>query len=145
MTTTTLITSREAMRICDVSYRQIDYWSRTGLISPEGAGEGSGSRRGFTFEQLIQLRIIRAMLDAGIRLDAIRAIFDRIREDLPSDMSRANLVIDGDQVAVMSGDQIIDALRSSRGGLVSILPLAWPVADVRASLLEMGWILGEQA
>ena len=60
-------------RLVGISYRQLDYWARTGLVTPSvRPADGSGSQRLYSFEDLVELRIIKRLLDAGISLQRIR-------------------------------------------------------------------------
>jgi DNA-binding transcriptional MerR regulator len=64
---------REAADIVGITYRQLDYWARTDLIRPSLAdARGSGSRRRYSYRDLIELKMIKTLLDAGQRLDRVR-------------------------------------------------------------------------
>ncbi len=57
----------EVCRVVGISYRQLDYWARTGLVTPSvrDAG-GSGTQRLYSFQDLVQLRVIKKLIDAGV-------------------------------------------------------------------------------
>jgi len=62
-------------RLAGITYRQLDYWARTGLVEPSGqAAAGSGTQRLYTCGDLAVLRLIAAGLDAGITLRTAREI-----------------------------------------------------------------------
>ena len=66
---------KEAAEIVGVTYRQIDYWARTNLVKPSLAtARGSGTRRMYSYRDLLELRIIKKLLDAGIRLEKVRIV-----------------------------------------------------------------------
>ena len=67
----------EARKIVGITYRQLDYWARTELIRPSLAdASGSGTRRRYTYRDLLKLKAIKALIDAGIRLALIRKVFE---------------------------------------------------------------------
>src|SRR3954452_2404724 len=95
--------------IVGITYRQLDYWARTDLVRPSLVdAAGSGSRRKYSYRDLLELKIIKSLLDAGIRLEVVRGVFEYLRENLGEDVASANLVITGNQpVLVRSGEEII--------------------------------------
>jgi DNA-binding transcriptional MerR regulator len=65
----------EAARIVGITYRQVDYWERTNLVQPTlHSARGSGSRRGYSYRDLVELRIVKAMLDANMAMPAARLV-----------------------------------------------------------------------
>src|SRR3546814_7898648 len=89
---------REAADIVGITYRQLDYWARTDLIRPSLAdAKGSGSRRRYSYRDLIELKLIKTLLDAGQRLERIRQALDSLR-DLDDDLTAMKLVIEGESV-----------------------------------------------
>jgi DNA-binding transcriptional MerR regulator len=92
---------REAADIVGITYRQLDYWARTDLIRPSLAdAKGSGSRRRYSYRDLIELKMIKTLIDAGQRLDRVRKAFDYLR-DLGDDLTSVQLVIAGDSVVLV--------------------------------------------
>ena len=78
---------REAADIVGITYRQLDYWARTDLIRPSLAdAKGSGSRRRYSYKDLVELKMIKTLLDAGQKLERVRAAFEYLR-DLGDDLS----------------------------------------------------------
>src|SRR4029450_8638167 len=102
---------REAADIVGITYRQLDYWARTDLIRPSLAdAKGSGSRRRYSAKDLVELKMIKTLLDAGQKLERVRAAFGYLR-DLGDDLSAAQLVISGDSVVlVREGENLIDVV-----------------------------------
>jgi len=130
---------REAADIVGITYRQLDYWARTDLIRPSLAdAKGSGSRRRYSYKDLIELRMIKTLLDAGQRLDRVRAAFDYLR-DLGDDLASAQLVIAGDSVVlVREGENLIDVVNKYQGqGVLNLLALGGVVEQVDAAILEL--------
>ena len=124
--------------IVDITYRQLDYWARTDLIRPSLAdARGSGTRRRYSYRDLLQLRAIKALLDAGIRLQLIRDVFEYLEDQLDEDVTQVNLVIQGTSVMVRRGeDEIVDLLRNGQG-VLNILPLAAVKEDLDAKIVEL--------
>jgi len=114
----------QAARIAGISYRRLDYWARTDLVRPTAAdAQGSGSRRRYTYRDLLELRVIKNLLDAGFKLESIRKVFAYMREHVTSDISAAHVVISGSSVILCDGDELIDVLRHGQG-VLNILPLS---------------------
>lgn len=121
---------KQASEIVGISYRQLDYWARTDLVRPTGAdAKGSGSRRVYTYRDLLELRVIKNLLDAGIRLESVREVFAYLRNHVDSDIAAAHIVINGQSVVLCQGDQLIDVMRRGQG-VLNVLPLAGVKQDV---------------
>ena len=104
----------QAAKIVGISYRQLDYWARTDLIRPTAAdASGSGSRRVYSYRDLLELRVIKNLLDAGIRLESVREVFTYLRNHVDTDIVAAHIVISGQSVVLCQGDQLVDVLRNT--------------------------------
>ena len=104
--------------IVGISYRQLDYWARTDLVRPSLAeANGSGSRRRYSYQDLLELRIIKSLLDAGIKLESVRKAFEYLRRHVDTDIASAHLVISGGDVILCDGDNLIDVMRRGQGVL----------------------------
>ncbi len=109
-------TSKQAHEIAGVSYRQLDYWARTELVRPSvTAAEGSGSRRAYSYGDLLKLRIIKDLLDRGVGLPQIRDVFKNHRDILGEDLAGGRLVISGDEVLFMTAPDELVALLQRPG------------------------------
>ena len=129
---------REAADIVGITYRQLDYWARTDLIRPSLAdAKGSGSRRRYSYRDLIELKMIKTLIDAGQRLDRVRKAFDYLR-DLGDDLTSVQLVIAGDSVVlVREGEDLIDVVNKYQGqGVLNLLALDGVVEQVDAAIVE---------
>jgi DNA-binding transcriptional MerR regulator len=85
--------------VVGISYRQLDYWARTDLVRPSLCdAAGSGSRRLYSYRDLLELRVIKSLLDAGIKLESVRKAFGYLRENVEADIAAATLVISGNDV-----------------------------------------------
>lgn len=128
---------RRAATVVGISYRQLDYWARTDLIRPSLLdAAGSGSRRRYSYQDLLELRVIKSLLDAGIRLESVRDVFAYLREHVASDISSAHLVISGQSVVLAHDDQLIDVLRQGQG-VLNVLSLEGVRDDVNAQLVPL--------
>jgi DNA-binding transcriptional MerR regulator len=137
-TSTEGYSARRSAEIVGITYRQLDYWARTELVRPSlHDAEGSGSRRLYSYRDLLELKAIKALLDAGIRLERVRKVFEFLQGTLDEDVARVNLVISGDSVLVRRGaDEIIDLLRKGQG-VLNILPLAGVKEDLDATIIDL--------
>ena len=115
----------QTAKIVGITYRQLDYWARTDLLKPSLAeATGSGSRRLYSYRDLLELRIIKTLLDAGIKLESVRDVFKNLRASVGADISSANIVISGTtSVVLQTNDELIE-LMSKGQGVLNILPLA---------------------
>src|SRR3954451_2848287 len=87
---------KKAAEIVGISYRQLDYWARTDLVRPSVAdAAGSGSRRQYSYRDPLELKVVKSMLDAGIKLESVREAFHYLQEQLGEDVASARLVIGG--------------------------------------------------
>ncbi len=124
--------------IVGITYRQLDYWTRTGLVKPSLAdASGSGTRREYSYRDLLELRVIKNLLDAGIKLEAVREVFSYLREHVTSDIASAHIVISGTNVVLCDGDELIDVLKKGQG-VLNVLPLAAVKDEVDIKLVSLG-------
>ena len=106
---------KKAAEIVGITYRQLDYWARTDLVRPSLAdAAGSGSRRQYCYRDLLELKVIKSLLDAGIKLESVREVFAYLRDHLGEDIASANLVISGQPLGARSGTTGADRPASAR-------------------------------
>jgi DNA-binding transcriptional MerR regulator len=124
--------------IVGITYRQLDYWDRTGLSRPSLAqARGSGSQRLYAYRDLLELKVIKQLLDGGVNLRQARRAIECLRESVGEDLTTANLVIVGEgSVLVRTGEEIIDLLRGGQG-VFNVVPLAGVVGEVDAAILRI--------
>ena len=129
---------KRAAEITGITYRQLDYWDRTDLVRPSLArATGSGSRRRYSYRDLLELRAVKSLLDAGIRLELVREVFTYLTQHLDEDVTRVNLVISGSSVMVRTGEEeIVDLIRHGQG-VLNILPLSGVRDQVDARIVEL--------
>ena len=98
---------------------------------------GSGSRRLYSYRDLLELKAIKTLLDAGIRLEMVREVFSYLSSELDEDVTQVNLVISGNKsVLVRSGEEIVDLLQNGQG-VLNILPLAGVKEEVDAKIVDL--------
>ena len=126
-----------AAEIAGITYRQLDYWARTDLVRPSMSdAAGSGSRRRYTYTDLLELKVIKSLLDAGIKLESIRESVTYVRDVLGGDITSANVVFAGGRsVVVRSGEALIDVVNRGQG-VLNILPLGGVKDQIDAAILS---------
>jgi DNA-binding transcriptional MerR regulator len=111
-----------APQVCNlvgITYRQLDYWARTNLISPSlQRAAGSGSQRLYSFSDVVQLKVIKRLLDAGMSLKKIRQAVEILQEQMESDRPLADVthLSDGQTIyAAHSEEEVVDVFRRGQG------------------------------
>ena len=128
----------KAATIVGITYRQLDYWARTDLIRPSLAdASGSGSRRLYSYRDLLELRVIKSLLDAGIKLESVRTAFEYLRTHVDTDIASAHLVISGNDVILCDGDQLIDVMRKGGQGVLNVLAIGGVKSDLDSTIVEL--------
>src|SRR6185312_7043104 len=128
----------EVCRIVGITYRQLDYWARTDLLRPSLVdAQGSGTQRRYSYRDLVALKVIKSLLDAGLSLQTARKAIDYLRDHLGEDLASSSLVLDGSRsVLVRTGEDIVDVVRQGQG-VLNIVPLAGLVEQLEASIHEI--------
>lgn len=103
--------------IVGVTYRQLDYWARTHLVEPSIRGAtGSGTQRLYAFKDILILKIVKRLLDAGISLQNIRVAVDHLRGWGTTDLSQTTLISDGTTIyECTSAEEVVDLLQGGQG------------------------------
>ena len=125
--------------IVGVTYRQLDYWARTELLTPSVAeAKGSGSKRRYSYHDVVSLKVIKQLLDAGLSLQAARRAVECLRDDLEADLASTQLVLTStSSVLAQSNGEVVDLLAGGQG-VFNIIPLAGLVAEVSAESVHLG-------
>jgi DNA-binding transcriptional MerR regulator len=125
----------QVCRIVGITYRQLDYWARTDLVRPSIAdANGSGTQRAYSYRDLVRLKVVKGLLDAGVKLQTARKAIEYLREDLGDDWATASLVLAGtDSVLVRTDDALIDAVRNGQG-VLNIVPLGHVMEELSATV-----------
>ncbi|MGI8758295.1 MAG: MerR family transcriptional regulator [Acidimicrobiales bacterium] len=124
--------------IVGITYRQLDYWARTDLLRPSIAdARGSGSQRRYSYGDLLELKVIKNLLDAGVSLRSARKAIEYLRDHVGADLASANLVLNSSSsVLIRTGEEIVDLLRQGQG-VLNIVPLAGVKVEVDAAILDL--------
>jgi DNA-binding transcriptional MerR regulator len=109
----------QVCKLVGITYRQLDYWARTRLIVPSlQQATGSGSQRRYSFTDVVQLKVIKRLLDAGMSLKKIRSAVEilRIQLDLDQPLANVTLLSDGQTIyAAHSEQEVVDVFRRGQG------------------------------
>ncbi len=132
-------TGKKTAEIVGITYRQLDYWARTDLVRPSVVdATGSGSRRRYSYRDLLELKVIKTLLDAGIKLESVRTVFTYLREQLGEDVASAQLVITGGSaVLVRDDDELVDVLKQGQFVMGSVLSLGGVQREVDDAIVEL--------
>lgn len=125
--------------IVGISYRQLDYWARTELVRPSLAdAQGSGTQRSYSYRDLVRLKVIKSLLDSGVKLQVARKAIEYLREDVGEDWGTVSLVLNGtNSVLARNGDDLVDLVRHGQG-VLNIVPLGYVVEELDASIHDLG-------
>ena len=126
---------KQVLTIVGITYRQLDHWARTDLMRPSLCdAKGSGSRRRYSYDDVVQLKVIKKLLDGGQSLQAVRKVIDRLRVE-GENVGSAQLVIAGDSVALARGnEELVDLLHGGQGVLALVLEVAGVRKEVDAAI-----------
>lgn len=126
-----------ATEAAGITYRQLDYWARTGLVEPTvRTAAGSGSKRLYSFRDILVLKLVKRLLDTGITLQQIRLAIQQLHEAGISDLAQVTLMSDGASVYLCTtGDEVIDLL--GRGQGVFGIAVGTVMREVQSQLVEI--------
>ena len=123
-------------KLVGITYRQLDYWTTTGLVRASVRdADGSGSQRLYSFDDIVQLRVVKRLLDTGVNLKKIRAAVDHIR-DRGLDLHHVTLVSDGKTVYAFDDErEVVDLLHQGQGVFaIAVDPV---VAELEGEVAEL--------
>jgi DNA-binding transcriptional MerR regulator len=108
---------KTAMEAAEITYRQLDYWARTGLVVPSiRPAKGSGSQRLYSFRDILVLKMVKRLLDLGISLQNVKAAINYLRGIGVEDLASVTLISDGSSVyEVTSTEDLVDLLAGGQG------------------------------
>ncbi|MDX3519384.1 MerR family transcriptional regulator [Streptomyces scabiei] len=120
-----------------ITYRQLDYWARTGLVEPSvRSAQGSGTQRLYSFRDVVVLKIVKRFLDTGVSLQNIRTAIQHLRERGFSDLERMTLMSDGATVyECTSPDEVHALLQGGQGVFGIAVGVVW--RDVESALSQL--------
>ena len=106
-----------ACKAVGITYRQLDYWARTGLVEPTvRSATGSGTQRLYSFRDILVLKVVKRLLDTGVSLQQIRTAVTHLRDRGVDDLAQITLMSDGASVyECTSADEVIDLVQGGQG------------------------------
>jgi len=124
-------------RLTGVTYRQLDYWARTGLVTPSiTPAMGSGSKRKYAYLDVLEVKVIKSLLTSGVSLARARQAVECLRNSLGADLASSSLVMsDSGSVLAHSDGDLVDLLRGGQG-VFNIFNLAGVVAELTTTIRE---------
>ncbi len=126
-----------ACKAAGITYRQLDYSARTGLVTPSvrSAG-GSGTQRLYSFRDILVLKVVKRLLDTGVSLQQIRAAVEHLRERGVEDLAQITLMSDGASVyECSSAEEVIDLVQGGQGVFGIAVGRVW--REVEGTLAEL--------
>jgi DNA-binding transcriptional MerR regulator len=126
-----------ACSVAGISYRQLDYWARTGLVVPSVRdASGSGTQRLYSFRDIVVLKVVKRLLDAGVSLQNIRKAIETLRQWGEDDLATMTLISDGTTVyECRSTEEVVDLLQGGQG--VFGIAISGAFKEIQGSLAEL--------
>lgn len=126
-----------ACRAAGITYRQLDYWARTGLVEPSvRPATGSGTQRLYSFRDILVLKVVKRLLDTGVSLQQIRSAVEHLRDRGVDDLARITLMSDGASVyECTSADEVVDLVQGGQGVFGIAVGRVW--REVEGTLSEL--------
>lgn len=125
-----------ACKAAGITYRQLDYWARTGLVEPTiRPATGSGTQRLYSFRDVLVLKVVKRLLDSGVSLQQIRSAVEHLRERGVEDLAQITLMSDGASVyECTNADEVFDLVQGGQGVFGIAVGKVWQ--EVEGSLSE---------
>jgi len=132
-------------RLTGVTYRQLDYWARTELVTPSiTRARGSGSKRTYSYGDVLEVKVIKSLLSSGLSLARARQAVECLRRSLGADLASSSLVLsDSGSVLARSDGDLVDLLRGGQG-VFNIVPLASVVAELTTTIRQAQFVTSER-
>ncbi|WP_425953611.1 MerR family transcriptional regulator [Xylanimonas sp. McL0601] len=126
-----------ACRVAGITYRQLDYWARTGLVEPSiRPATGSGTHRLYSFRDILVLKVVKRLLDTGVSLQQIRSAVQHLRERGVDDLAQITLMSDGASVyECTSPDEVVDLVQGGQGVFGIAVGRVW--REIEGTLSQM--------
>jgi DNA-binding transcriptional MerR regulator len=133
----------QVCKIVGITYRQLDYWARTELVRPSVMdANGSGTQRLYSYRDLVELKVIKQMLDAGISLQSARKAVESLRK-FDEELASVRIVIQGPNIVLAQSDeQVMDLLRGGQGVLSVVLDIE-PLQQTITEAVQLAFETGE--
>ena len=130
-----------------ITYRQLDYWARTGLVEPSvRSATGSGTQRLYGFRDILVLKVVKRLLDSGVSLQQIRIAVSHLRERGVQDLSQITLMSDGASVyECTSAEEVIDLVQGGQGVFGIAVGRVWREVEGTLASLPSELLSGDTA
>ncbi len=134
-----------ACRAAGITYRQLDYWARTGLVEPGvRPATGSGTQRLYGFRDILVLKVVKKLLDSGVSLQQIRTAVAHLRQRGVEDLAQITLMSDGASVyECTSADEVIDLVQGGQGVFGIAVGRVW--REIEGTLAQLPGERAEEA
>lgn len=131
---------KTVIALTGVSGRQVEHWATTGVVRPSIPAAGKGTRRGYSFKDLVALRVAKRLKDEGISLQKIRKTLNLLRKNflgVKEPLAELRLLTDGETIFVMDRDpkKILDTLKG--GQFVFSLALGEIIEGLKGELKKL--------
>ena len=124
-------------RVTGVTYRQLDYWARTDLVTPSiQPASGSGSKRTYSYRDVLEVKVIKSLLDSGVSLARARQAVECLRDSLGVDLSSSSLVLSENGSVLADYDGLVDLLRGGQG-VFNVVSMANVVAELTTTMSHL--------
>ena len=126
-----------AFELANITYRQLDHWDRIDFVKPSlEEAIGSGSRRLYSYGDIVKLRAIKELRDAGLSVKSIQIVMDNLKTEFNADLATSNLVIDGKTPILATDDELVDLIRGGQR-VLNVLPMAPVQQEVDAKIIQL--------
>lgn len=130
------------------SVRMVDHWARSGLIRPSGQdAAGRGSRRRYTFQDVVVLQAVQKLREANCPLGKIRAAIRYLKANYPAlpaseALARLTLLTDGRRVYLLSDGRELMEVVTRQLHITWAVPLGRIILDTsqRLERMSQSWI-----
>ena len=134
-------TTSQVEKLSGVNQKVLHYWDKSGFLSPSLVqAQGAGSRRVYSFQDLVAIRMARELRDAGISLQGLRKSVEFLRnlESVEQPLAETFLVTDGKDIYLKRGDAVMSVLRQSgQGCFYFVVDLSRTVEGLREAVKKL--------
>lgn len=130
---------KAVIALTEVSGRQVEHWATTGVVRPSIPAAGKGTRRGYSFKDLVALRVAKRLKDEGISLQKIRKALAYLRKNFPEvkePLAELRFLTDGKDLFVLTDDPSV-ALDALKRHFVFSLALGEIIAGLQGELKKL--------
>lgn len=128
----------QTAELVGITYRQLDHWTTKGVVQSSLAdAAGSGTRRRYSYNDLVELKIAKKMRDAGNDLKSIARAFGYVREQLGGEVGSANIVISGSDVLHVDDDEVLSLMREGQAAMMTVVAVAGVRRELDADVVKL--------